>query len=864
MLELMDLNDRQRAAAENLDGHILLTAPAGTGKTDTLAYRIANILESGRAEPEEVLCLTFTNKACQEMRERIERRAGEPGSRVYVKTFHSFCYDVIKSEAKRHLDLFADFVIFDEVDCRTLLREIMPEDLDVPAETLARVIAFTKEKQAQWDIMSGDAQADRRAVIARIYRAARDELARLCVDDRYQQLPKLRDGWEIWGASLLGRYDARLAEAHGLDFTDLIVRAKALLRQLEIARRWAARFRYINIDEVQDTSLLEYGVLERIFGESRLLLAGDPFQTIYEWRGSHPERVREQFVAAYQPQEIVLTENYRSTQRLLTASACALERLFPARVAALYPDGLRAESQELGERIEIKGAADFNEEAQWIYYRILSLPVENYARVAILTRSNRYTKELSAQFRTISRYAEGEPLPFLLIDDTRFFRRQEIKDALAFLKLAVNRHDTVSLLRVLGRFARGIGPAAIRTISSEAYRRAGVRITDYLDALTRETGDPFARLVEARAAENVVVFDVEATGVDTTRDEIIQIAGVRLAADGSIKGKFMHYIRPERSVGKSVRVHGLTDEFLRENGEPAAEVLRAFCTFAAGSVIVGHNVTYDLHILASHLARLGLPPLAYPVYFDTLDIFRRFHPNLPNHRLEYLGQVCEVTHASSHDAFDDICATAEILLYAMEHDIRPTAAARRICMEKYLDVFAPLAEKLALLRAQATELRPWQTLGQIVLETGMADYYKKRHEENRIENLRDLFRRAKELDDKELPPVDAVYQFLRYTTLSTTDLDALTKKKKIPIITIHQAKGAEFDDVFLAGLQQGTFPGLPALKKKDTSEEKRLFYVAITRAKQQLFLSWCQFRYGHYQQESEFIRALPSDCVRRV
>ena len=377
MLELMDLNDRQRAAAENLDGHILLTAPAGTGKTDTLAYRIANILESGRAEPEEVLCLTFTNKACQEMRERIERRAGEPGSRVYVKTFHSFCYDVIKSEAKRHLDLFADFVIFDEVDCRTLLREIMPEDLDVPAETLARVIAFTKEKQAQWDIMSGDAQADRRAVIARIYREARDELARLCVDDRYQQLPKLRDGWEIWGASLLGRYDARLAEAHGLDFTDLIVRAKALLRQLEIARRWAARFRYINIDEVQDTSLLEYGVLERIFGESRLLLAGDPFQTIYEWRGSHPERVREQFVAAYHPQEIVLTENYRSTQRLLTASACALERLFPARVAALYPDGLRAESQELGERIEIKGAADFNEEAQWIYYRILSLPVEN-------------------------------------------------------------------------------------------------------------------------------------------------------------------------------------------------------------------------------------------------------------------------------------------------------------------------------------------------------------------------------------------------------------------------------------------------------------------------------------------------------
>ena len=687
----------------------------------------------------------------------------------------------------------------------------MGEDLDVPATTLARLLAFTKEKLAVWDILTGDPAADAKVVVARIYREAKEELAAICVDDHYQRLPRLVEGWQVWGASFLRRYDMRLQEAHGLDF------------------------------------------------KSRILLAGDLFQTIYGWRGSHPEVVVRRFEETHHPEKIVLSENYRSTRTLLKASFGALERLFPKRVAEVYPDGFEAESMEEGAPVEVKGAADFAEEAQWIYYRILELPVTDYSRVAILVRSNRYAKELSAQFRAIGQHVGGEALPFLLIDDTRFFQRQEVKDALAFLRLAVNRHDVASLMRVLGRYVRGVGPAAIRTLSSQEYRRAGVRMTDYLDPAAREMGDPFAPLLDALAAGNVVVFDVESTGLDTAHDEIVQIAGVRLAPDGSIAEKFMRYLCPTQPISK-----GLTMAFLREHGEDPAAVLRDFCAFAAGSVIVGHNVTYDLRILGSQLARLGLPPLAYPVYFDTLDIFRRFHPNLPNHRLEYLGQVCEVTHASSHDAFDDICATAEILLYAMEHDIRPTAAARRICMEKYLDVFAPLAEKLALLRAQATELRPWQTLGQIVLETGMADYYKKRHEENRIENLRDLFRRAKELDDKELPPVDAVYQFLRYTTLSTTDLDALTKKKKIPIITIHQAKGAEFDDVFLAGLQQGTFPGLPALKKKDTSEEKRLFYVAITRAKQQLFLSWCQFRYGHYQQESEFIRALPSDCVRRV
>ena len=865
MLELLNLNDRQRSVAEDLDAHILLTAPAGTGKTDTLAYRIANILDQHRAEPEEILCLTFTNKACQEMRDRIELRAEEGGDRVVVRTFHSFCYDVIKAEAKRGTDLFTDFVIFDDADSRTLIRELLPEDFGVPSATIARLLAYMKERQAEWDVFTGDPVADARTVLTRIYDERADAFAALCVDDRYQRLPHLMEDWRLRGVTFLRSYDLRLQEAHGLDFTDLIVRAKSLLRQREIAQRWAARFRYINIDEAQDTSLLEYGLLERVFGKSKILLACDLFQTIYEWRGSHPEEVVHRFVEAYAPTKIVLVENYRSTKTLLDASYGALERLFPQRVAAMYPDGFEAESEEAGAPIEVKGAGDFSEEAQWIYYRILRLGATDYSRIAVLVRSNRYAKELSAAFQAIGQQSE-EALPFLLIDDTRFFQRQEIKDALAFLRLLVNRHDVASLMRVLQRYVHGVGPAAVRTISSEAYRRAGVRMTDYLDPAARTQGDPFAPLIDALAAGHIVVFDTETTGLDTAHDEIVQIAGVRLAPDGSIAEKFMRYLRPSIPVGRSaVSVHGLTDAFLQENGEEPKDVLAAFCAFAKGAVLVGHNVTYDLQILSSELARLELAPLDAPIYFDTLDIFRRFHPNLPNHKLEYLGKIYEVQHASSHDEFDDICATAELLMYAIERDIRPSAETRRACIAKYLPVFAPLAEKIARLRQQATELRPFQTLGEIVLTIGMKDYYVRRHEENRIENLRDLFRRAREVDDKALPPVDAIFQFLRYTTLSTTDLDALTKKKaRIPIITIHQAKGAEFDYVFLAGCQQGTFPGFPALKKKDTSEEKRLFYVAITRARKQLFLSWSQFRSGHYQEESEFIRALPSACVRRV
>ena len=149
MLELLKLNEKQRSVVETLDRHILLTAPAGTGKTDTLAYRIANILDQHLAEPEEILCLTFTNKACQEMKDRIALRAEEGGDRVVVRTFHSFCYDVIKTEAKRHSDLFTDFVIFDDADSRTLIRELLPEDFGVPSATIAHLLAYMKERQAE-------------------------------------------------------------------------------------------------------------------------------------------------------------------------------------------------------------------------------------------------------------------------------------------------------------------------------------------------------------------------------------------------------------------------------------------------------------------------------------------------------------------------------------------------------------------------------------------------------------------------------------------------------------------------------------------------------------------------------------------
>ena len=858
-LDLGRLNPAQRAAAEELDENILLLAPAGTGKTDTLAYRVANIILSGRAQPEEILCLTFTNKACREMRQRIEERAGAGGLRVPVKTFHGFCYDIIKTEAKRSPELFADFTIVDEVDCQSLLREISENKW--PVRALQALTSLLKESQAIYREQDGR-PLSRQETLERLLLEQQGRVRSLAVDDRYSFYQQLYQGWCKWGASLAGEYDERLRDMHGLDFTDLIVRAQALLSDREVRAKWARRFLYINIDEVQDTNELEYSLISHIFGESRLLLCGDYFQTIYEWRGSRPEAVLRRYQRDCHPRRIVLRTNYRSTQVLLSASFGCLAQLFPERVSALYPEGLEAVSSVQGEPIELKGAVDFNEEAQWLYYRIQRLPVEDYARVCILTRNNKYNKELSSQFRALSRQLpQEERLPFMLIEELKFFRRQEIKDALAFLRLTVNKHDAASLVRLLNRFGKGIGPATIKAIGAAEVRRTGLSLTDFLDDEAWRAGDVFAPLTEALAAGNVVVFDVESTGLDPTRDEIIQIAGIRLAPDGRVAEEFKRNIRPTCSVGGSVRVHGLTDAWLAEHGEDAEMALAEFAEFARGAVLVGHNVTYDLGITSSCLARLGLPQLDYPCYYDTLDIFCRFYPNLPDHKLESLYKFCGAAHASSHDAMDDILATADILLYALRENIVPQRKARRAYFAKWQELFRELAEEMHEFRAQAPLVRPWKLIGEIVNRAGIKDYYERHKEAQRVENLRDLYRQARDVDDITVQPLDAIARFLRYTTLSNTELDVLTKKQ-IPIITVHQAKGSEFDYVFLAGMQEGTFPGFQAEKNGSLDEEARLFYVAITRAKKQLFISWTQFQCGHMHHMSRFIHKIPRQYIK--
>ena len=833
----MELNQLQQVVVDDLERNILLIASAGTGKTSTLAYRIANIINSGKAKPEEILCLTFTNRACIEIKDKVITELEQQGMakealKVTVKTFHGFCCDIVRLTAKKTSDIFNDFVVFDEEDCKNLIAAAF--SCSDSAGAIKNFIKQVKINMGLLDLYSDNKFYNYQEAINYIY-----ENEEAFLKDCFKKFPVLFNRLRNDGTKLLAVYDRRLNEAHGLDFEDLIIYANKSLQDDNVVKIWQDKFKFINIDEVQDTSKLEYKIIAKIFGDSKLLLCGDPFQTIYEWRGSDPKLITQTYKQDYTPKIIILDENYRATKTLLEASYSYLKNRFQSKVKEIYPNDIKVASPEIGKNISLHEARNFQEEAHWIFNQIQNLrgnlQDKDISKICVLTRTNGYNDRLAEKFEKINQ-STSKKIPFMLIGEFFFFRRQEIKDVLAFMKFAVNKHDGMSLERIIKRFVEGIGDTTVENINANDIREIGVRLTDFMEASTHKFGDPFEELLQALETENVVVFDVESTGLDTTNDEIIQIAAIRLNADGSIKEQFMRYLKPTKSVGRSVNVHGLDDDFLAANGQDPHSVFEEFVEFASNSVLVGHNVNYDLNILSSQMSRLSMSPLIYKNYYDTLDIFRRFYPRLDNHKLESIGEFCEVKHKSTHDAYDDICATAEILMYAVEKNILPTLEKRRQFIAKHLRKFKSAMLKMDTIRQKVHNLYPQELIMEIMETFNIKTYYEQ-IDSKRVDYLNDLFRLVDEVADLTCSPFDSTQKVLQYSTLSTTEM-FLRYKSKIPIITVNQAKGMEFDFVFVAGLMESEFPSYPAIMNKTIPEDSRLFYVAITRAKQEMFLSY--------------------------
>jgi len=809
-----ELNAEQTAIANHTEGAILVLAPVGTGKTRVLAERVRRALEKG-IPPQRILCLTFTNRAAREMLERLSQYCPEQQSQLTIKTFHGLCAAILRVEA-RQIGLPADFVIYDDADCVELIKEAFQVSNDREAQQLFFTLAKCKVQ----------AEGQQLSIVNWVN----------CV-----YVPLGRDR-----ALAAAQYQTMLQKRHALDFADLVFYIRFMFnREPEIRQRWSDRFDFVQVDEVQDTHLSEYDIVKQLAVHSgNLAMIGDLDQTIYEWRGSEPARIIQYFKQDFHPTTYSLTWNYRATQTLLNAASSFADS-FEQRQTTIAP----APECEQGERIQVYSAPNERAEAEWIGRQIQQLANKTrlfvYSRVAILARSHRRTE-------IVSQTLEQMGIPCVTVEQFQFFMRQEVKDALAYLRFLLNPFDAGAMRRMLLRPTRGIGDATLKAVVADG-KSCGFSLTDMAASRTFQDGDPFSNLLRAYSTGIVTVFDVETTGFSASRDEVVEIAAIRLV-NGSYQDEFHAYLANTVDVGDSERIHGHSNRFLAQHGSAAKDVFSQFFEFAQSSILVGHNVSFDIKMVTVQARKAGLavPSLQWE---DTLELANRFI-DAERYTLEALAAQLNLPHLPSHKAMDDVRATVDLLAVLIPLANR-RADYRQALVYRYGDAFEGLAAQIERWREASQCQRPAALLEQILTESGLYSYY--RNDEKRDRNLRQLVQIFADRDDSTLHPDTALRSLLEFTALAK-NLDQISQDdNQIPIITVHQSKGLEFDTVFIAGATEGEFPSFLSIRDDKLEEERRLFYVAMTRAKQRLFISgYLQDKRNYQKHISSFIKEIPS------
>ncbi|MEV6333268.1 DNA helicase PcrA [Nocardia vinacea] len=471
------LNPQQRAAVVHTGTPLLIVAGAGSGKTAVLTRRIAYLLAARGVTPGQVLAITFTNKAAAEMRERVSGLVGPRANNMWVSTFHSSCVRILRMQAALLPGLNSNFSIYDADDSRRLLTMISRDfDIDVKkysARLLATAISNLKNELIGPEQATADAETDETelpGLVARVYT----------------------------------EYQRRLRSANALDFDDLIGETVALLQNHpQVAEYYRRRFRHVLVDEYQDTNHAQYILVRELVGHhaeeqtedavapSELCVVGDADQSIYAFRGATIRNI-EEFERDFPDAETILLEqNYRSTQNILSAANAVISRNEKRRDKRLWTDS--------GEGDLITGYVADNEhdEASFVAReidRLVDAGDANYSDVAVFYRTNNNSRALEEIFIRMG-------LPYKVVGGVRFYERKEVRDIVAYLRVLDNPDDTVSLRRILNTPRRGIGDRAEACVAVHAEQR-GIGFAEAL----RDAADGKVALLNTRAQRAIAGF----------------------------------------------------------------------------------------------------------------------------------------------------------------------------------------------------------------------------------------------------------------------------------------------------------------------------------------------------------------------
>jgi DNA helicase-2/ATP-dependent DNA helicase PcrA len=444
MQNLLDqLNPEQRLAAETTEGPVLILAGAGTGKTRAITFRMANLIAMGTPAA-TILAVTFTNKAAEEMQNRVTDlllRAGVPPTRPWISTFHSLCARLLRREAV-NAGLKKDFAIYDEDDQLAAVKLVMGrlkiDDDDLTPRNVLSRISYAKNQAQSPEQMRAEAFGPDTRKVADVYAG-------------YQEL---------------------LKHSNAVDFDDLLLRSASLLRDSrEVRERWRSRFAYLHVDEYQDTNRVQYDLLRLLTNERQnICVVGDEDQSIYRWRGADVS-ILLSFSRDFPAAKVIrLERNYRSTQTILDAAAAVV-----SNNTDRLGKTLRAE-KEKGGNLRYYEARDAQAEAEFIAGEVETILNEDPDQTcAVEYRTNSQSRSFEEVFRR-------RGLRYKLVGGFSFYNRAEVKDALAYVRMALHPADDISLLRILNVPARGIGKTTVDTLR-EISEREGLSLWDAVESL---------------------------------------------------------------------------------------------------------------------------------------------------------------------------------------------------------------------------------------------------------------------------------------------------------------------------------------------------------------------------------------------
>ena len=745
LVDIDSLNPAQREAVLTTEGPLLVLAGAGSGKTRVLTFRIAHMLGDLGVKPWQVLAITFTNKAAAEMRERLAALIPSGTRGMWVCTFHAMCVRMLREDADL-LGYTGQFTIYDDDDSKRMVRDIMQslgiEQKQFPINMIRSKISSAKNAMIGPEDMlkSADSPNDKKA--AQVYL----ELER------------------------------RLRAANAMDFDDLLVRALELLRtRPEVLEKYQERFRYISVDEYQDTNHVQYEIANLLAAKyQNLMVVGDDDQSIYSWRGADITNILDFEKDFKDCKTVKLEQNYRSTGHILSAANAVVRHNSQRKDKRLFT----AEGD--GEKIQAFQASDERDEGRWIAGEIEKLHAKgtSYDDIAVFYRTNAQSRILEDMFLRAG-------VPYKIVGGTRFFDRAEIRDVMAYLKMIVNPADEMSVKRVINTPRRGIGSTSIQKI----------------EQLARDNRCSFFQACEIACAETGMFSAKVRNGLSS----FVALVREGRRMDGELKD-VVEMIVDKTGLLQAFRAEGTMES------ESRAENIQEFLGVAAEFEETHEDIEGTLESLEELRAAgvADVPAGAEPVVVSAPA--PEPGPSAPASSFEALVGARD---AAGSNPLDSLAAPALSPQDALAAAIAGNAYA------------APTEMPAGAVHADEIE----RTYGPLTC--------------------------------KALP---ALMEWLALRS----DLDSLAgETHAITMMTIHSAKGLEFPAVFVAGMEEGIFPHVHDFGGSDDpgklEEERRLAYVAITRARKRLFLTYAATRrtYGSTSANprSRFLNEIPFEDI---